>query len=285
MSAKTSTWENMRREHIEIASEHPLPPQDMNHVQKAKEAMKGLTSYAIFAASRKAVPRNALPTEVLVALLAPNYTRKPQTPALQSPEDKTLDHTTKQISTKHIQFVPGPAWPEDPSGAVPLTHNSELPSSSYKAPKLLTPHTKNALLTLHTHIERTGQTPLVWHRSQGSAINKHNNKKGAEGSRLIHVLDPMGKAFYSKNMPKQILPTMILASQHIDEENTQPSVRTAQTSNSPVPNATSSTTTMTVLMHFAVQVMRRATTYVKIIFSIRRMMLHSANNDTGTAAQ
>ena len=174
----------------------------MNHVQKAKEAMKGLTSYAIFAAKRKAVPRNALPTEVLVALLAPNYTRKPQTPALQSPEDKTLDHTTKQISTKHIQFVPGPAWPEDPSGAVPLTHNSELPSSSYKAPKLLTPHTKNALLTLHTHIERTGQTPLVWHRSQGSAINKHNNKKGAEGSRLIHVLDPMGKAFYSKKHAK-----------------------------------------------------------------------------------
>ena len=26
MSAKTSTWEDMRREHVEIASEQPLPP-------------------------------------------------------------------------------------------------------------------------------------------------------------------------------------------------------------------------------------------------------------------
>ena len=101
MSAKTSTWENMRREHIEIASEHPLPPQDMNHVQKAKEAMKGLTSYAIFAAKRKAVPRNALPTEVLVALLAPNYTRKPQTPALQSP-DTGPHHETNFYKTHSI---------------------------------------------------------------------------------------------------------------------------------------------------------------------------------------
>ena len=60
------------------------------------------------------------------------------------------------------------------------------------------PHTKQLFVQLHTHIRRTGQTPLVWHKSRGVAIGKHNGKKGAKGSRLIHVLDPMGKAFFTK---------------------------------------------------------------------------------------
>ena len=202
MSAKTSTLEDMRREHVEIAAEHPLPPRDMNHIQSAKQAIKDLSSYVIFATKRKAVPKNALPTEALVALLAPNYTRKFQTPALQSPDDLALDRTTEQVSTKNIQFVRGPAWPEDAPRTDPSTDKPDSHNSNYKAPKLLNPHTQNALLTLHTHIERTGQTPLVWHRSQGLAISKHINKKGADGSRLIHVLDPMGKAFFSKKHAK-----------------------------------------------------------------------------------
>ena len=113
MSAKTSTWEDMRREHVEIAAEHPLPPRDMNHIQSAKQAIKDLTSYVIFATKRKAVPKDALPTEALVALVAPNYVRKFQTPALQSPDDLALDRITQHVSTKHIHFVRGPAWPED----------------------------------------------------------------------------------------------------------------------------------------------------------------------------
>ena len=78
---------------------------------------------------------------------------------------------------------------------------------------------------------------------------------------------------------------MTLALLRIEEENMQPSARTAQTSNSPAPNETSSTTTMTVLMHFAVQVMKYVTTSVIITFSTHQKMLLLANNDTGTAAQ
>ena len=78
---------------------------------------------------------------------------------------------------------------------------------------------------------------------------------------------------------------MTLALLRIEEGNTQPFARTAQISNSPVPSETSSTTIMTVLMHFAVQVMKSATTSVKITFSTHQKTLLLANNDTGTAAQ
>ena len=249
MSAKTSTWADMRREHVEIASEQSLPPQDMNHIQRARTAIKNLASYVIFASKRKAVPKDALPTEALVALLAPNYVRKPQTPALQSPDDVALDRATQHITSKHIHFVRGPAWPSNtpepplprratPS-VTPTTGRPDFHDSTYKAPKLLNPHTQHALLTLHTHIERTGQTPLVWHRSQGAAINKHNNKKGQRDHGSSTCLILWGKPSLPKNMPKHNSPTMTLALRHTDAENMPPSAKIAPILNSPVPNATS----------------------------------------------
>ena len=76
MSASVCTWEDMRTEHIDIANATPLPPADLNHTQQAKDEVTDLTNYVIYATKRKAVPRDSLPTEILVALLAPNYIRK-----------------------------------------------------------------------------------------------------------------------------------------------------------------------------------------------------------------
>ena len=213
MKAVTTTWEAMRQEHTDVAAQTPLAPQSMNHVQRAREEIKNLATYVIHASKRKAVPQDALPTEILVALLAPNYVRHRQRPALQSKTDANINLESQRILGNHqglgfpapspsnaapptphrdtITFVPGPACPA--TTGRPDQHQSE-----YKAPKLTNPHTKQMFLALHTHIERTGQTPLIWHRSQGVAIAKHNGKKGAQGSRLVHVLDPMGKAFYAK---------------------------------------------------------------------------------------
>ena len=191
MSARTCTWAEMRQEHVALAAEEPLPPSDLNHIQRAKQEVKDLTKYVLFANKRKAVPPNTLPTEILVALLAPNYIKNKQTPGLHSKHDAPLSEATTTIKERTIQFVSGPLWPSD-------TGRPDFHESSYKPPKLHNPHTKQAFIKLHAHIERTRQTPLTWHRSKGAAIPKYNGKKGAMGSRLVHVLDPMGKAFYTK---------------------------------------------------------------------------------------
>ena len=68
-------------------------------------------------------------------------------------------------------------------------------AQEYKAQKLRAPHAKRAMLAVQTMIHRTQCTPLRWHCSQATAIDKHNGKTGAQGSRLIHVLDPWGKGF------------------------------------------------------------------------------------------
>ena len=40
MMAKTSTWQEMREEHISVANDLPLPPMDMNQIMQAREDIK-----------------------------------------------------------------------------------------------------------------------------------------------------------------------------------------------------------------------------------------------------
>ena len=191
MLAKTCTWKDMREEHVTVASETPLPPRDMNQIQQARQDVKKLAQYVIFCKKRKAVPQDSLPVELLVALLAPNYIQSHTRSALHSKSDPPPSKTRSTDYSKPIHFVSGPAFPAR-EGRPDFHH------SAYKPPKLTNPYTRNTFAQLHEHIYRTGCTPLVWHRSQGVAIGKFNGKKGAQGSRLVHVLDPIGKAFFTK---------------------------------------------------------------------------------------
>ena len=49
MLAKTSTWHEMREEHISVANDIPLPPKDMNQIMQAREDVTktGETSYLL----------------------------------------------------------------------------------------------------------------------------------------------------------------------------------------------------------------------------------------------
>ena len=188
MMAETCTWHEMREEHISIANELPLPPKDMNHIMQAREDVKKLAKHVIFCKKRKAVPQDSLPVELLVALLAPNYIQRPVKQALQSMSD-SIPTSTHSDYSKPIHFVPGPAIPA--TEGRPMFHEA-----LYKPPKLTNPHTQNTFTQLYTQIYNTGCTPLIWHRSQGTAIPKYNGKNGVQGSRLVHVLDPIGKAFF-----------------------------------------------------------------------------------------
>ena len=191
MLAKTSTWQEMRDEHISVASDTPLPPKDMNQIMQAREDVKKLAQHVIFCKKRKAVPQDSLPVELLVALLAHNYIQRPTKQALQSMSDPVPTRNPPSDYSKPIHFVSGLA--------VPATDGRpDFHDSTCKPPKLTNPYTKNAFAQLHEHIYRTGCTPLIWHKSHGVAIPKYNGKKGAQGSRLVHVLDPIGKAFFTK---------------------------------------------------------------------------------------
>ena len=54
--------------------------------------------------------------------------------------------------------------------------------------------TREAMNKLLGKIRETNTTPLSWHRSQGCPIDKPGEKTGCKGKRLIHLLDPLGKA-------------------------------------------------------------------------------------------
>ena len=53
MLAKTSTWQEMRDEHISVASDTPLPPKDMNQIMQAREDVTKLAQHVIFCKKRK----------------------------------------------------------------------------------------------------------------------------------------------------------------------------------------------------------------------------------------
>ena len=150
-----------------------------------------MAKHVIFCKKRKAVPQDSLPVELLVALLAPNYIQRPVKQALQSMSDSIPTSGTHSDYSKPIHFVPGPAIPA--AEGRPMFHEA-----LYKPPKLTNPHTQNTFTQLYTQIYNTGCTPLIWHRSQGTAIPKYNGNNGVQGSRLVHVLDPIGKAFFAK---------------------------------------------------------------------------------------
>ena len=147
MSATIENWEDMRAEHIAIAGETPLPPKDANHAQQAKKDLANLTKHVIYATKRKTVPQNSLPTEILVALLAPNYILRQTKPALHSTMDTNSSPPTHSTDNPcaPIRFVPGPAFPA--ADGRPDFHHS-----TYKPPKLRNPHTKCALTQMFAHI-------------------------------------------------------------------------------------------------------------------------------------
>ena len=60
------------------------------------------------------------------------------------------------------------------------------------------------------HIRRTGCTPLLWHRSLGCALDKGGRATGCKGKRVVHLLEPLGKAFYAGRMQKGPLPRLPL---------------------------------------------------------------------------
>ena len=43
------------------------------------------------------------------------------------------------------------------------------------------------LRRFHTHVARTGSTPVIAHRSLGFYIDKKNGKAGAKGLRMLHL--------------------------------------------------------------------------------------------------
>ncbi len=94
--------------------------------------------------------------------------------------ESTTDGSKHQITSNHRNNTWGIPMPSTPST------------------KLQAPNIQKALELEHMHINRTGCTPIAWHRSQGVGISKHNGKPGARGHRLIHLLDPMGKGFFAK---------------------------------------------------------------------------------------
>ena len=100
----------------------------------------------------------------------------------------------------------------------------------------------------------------------GGSNSKIQWKKGAQGSRLVHVLDPIGNAFFTKNIFRPPSLTMTLDLRQIGGGSLPSYVKTAPTSNSPGPNATLSTITMTVQMPSAALDMMTVTEYVITIF-------------------
>ena len=78
MPASTASWVDMQAEHQGIAEELSSPPQSMHHVQQPRQDIADLTKHVICASKRKTVPQAALPLEILVMPLAPNYIRKAQ---------------------------------------------------------------------------------------------------------------------------------------------------------------------------------------------------------------
>ena len=217
--------------------------------------------------------------ELLVALLAPNYIQRPAKQALQSMSDSIPTRNTYSDYSKPIHFVSGPA--------IPATEGRpDFHESTYKPPKLTNPYTKNTFAQLHAHIYNTGCTPLTWHRSQGTAIPKYNGKKGVQGSRLVHVLDPIGKAFFTKKTYKPPSQTTTLVLPQTEEGNLPSYAKTAPTSNLPEPNAISSTTIITAPMPSAALDTRTVMKYVKSISStIPRMPTLENKGTTGPAAK
>ena len=148
---------------------------NMNDTTQARKDIRLLTGYVIHGNKRRTVPQGVVPLEVLTMLLAPNFTRKKGTPGLQADGEALAD------SRETLCFIAGPA---NPSHGAPLgelqrscTHAQEC-----KAQKLRAPHAKRAMLAVQTMIHRTQCTPLRWHCSQATAIDKHNGKTGARGA-------------------------------------------------------------------------------------------------------
>ena len=90
-------------------------------------------------------------------------------------------------------------------------------------------------------------------------------KRGQMGHALSMYSTPWEKLSSQKNTPRHNSPIMTLGLRHTDEENMQPFVKIALTSNSPAPNATSSKTIMTAPMPSAALAMKNAIAYVKSI--------------------
>ena len=73
--------------------------------------------------------------------------------------------------------------------------------------KLSAPATRQAMKDGYTMINRTGYTPLRWHRSRAGVLRK-SARVGPLGKRVAHVLDTQGKAFFAMKVRKRSLAPM-----------------------------------------------------------------------------
>lgn len=68
------------------------------------------------------------------------------------------------------------------------------------------------LKTLLFVVRRTGYTPVICHRTQGVGLDKGAASQGAEKKRVVHLVDPMGKCFYSallsRGSPARLPPSL-----------------------------------------------------------------------------
>ena len=62
--------------------------------------------------------------------------------------------------------------------------------------------TLRALKEGFVHVRRTMLAPLLWHRSRGAAL-KMSDEPGPQGKRVVHILDLLGKAFYTGKVARR----------------------------------------------------------------------------------
>ena len=195
MLAHVENWDQMRQEHQEEAQ--PLPMQSLNYWTQGGEDTKKLTEYVIHTSKRKAVPKGSVPTEILAMTLAPNHRRNCTPHICATSETKSTTHK------QDITFVAATSTEtiidkDTTNAAETITKLWETSSKPTSKKRITAPRLREAITKGHAHINRTGYTPLRWHKSQGTSISKNNGKKKAKGYRLIHILDTMGKGFFAK---------------------------------------------------------------------------------------
>ena len=62
---------------------------------------------------------------------------------------------------------------------------------------------RRLMIDLLKEVRRKARPPVAWNVSQTVMLDKKNKKKGPASKRLIHLLDPVGKAFYKQVWKKR----------------------------------------------------------------------------------
>ena len=76
MNAYETSWPQMLETHLEVASERPPPPRDLNHFALGKRDVLRLRRHCMFASKRKSAPEQSVPAGILLVALAPQWQLK-----------------------------------------------------------------------------------------------------------------------------------------------------------------------------------------------------------------